>query len=82
MHEELEGYKTKYYAAKISEKSTLDQLYEVRDRMLKVAAAYDKHKDAEYQKFLERPKTYTGLASDLQDPVKAKKIRKKELKAR
>ena len=65
LHEELEGYKTRYYAAKIAEKSVLDQLYEVRDRMLKVASAYDKHKDSEYQKFLTAPKTYAGLATDL-----------------
>ena len=38
MHEEIESVKTKLHAAQVGEKSVLDNLFSLRDRMLKMAA--------------------------------------------
>lgn len=60
----------------------MNQLYEVRDRMLNVAAKYDKYKQAEIDKSLAKPKTYKGPADVFTDPEKSKVERKRDLKAR
>lgn len=82
MHEEIESVKTKLHAARVGEKSVLDDLFSLRDRMLKMAATYDKSKEFEIEKKLANPRTYTGPADDYADPVKARKLRAKELKAK
>lgn len=43
----------------------MDQLYDVRDKMLDVARKYDKYKEAEYSKLANKPKTYAGVALTL-----------------
>ena len=60
----------------------MNQLYDVRDRMLNIASKYDKFKQVEIDKSLAKPKTYTGPAQAFTDTEKSKVERKKELKAR
>ena len=43
----------------------LNQLYDIRDKMLDVAIKHDKYKDAEHLKLAAKPKTYSGIAVKL-----------------
>ena len=82
MHEEIESIRTKLHASQVNEKIVLNDLYQVRDRMLKIAAEYDTQKAAEIEKMVKKPKTYNGPALDFQDSAKAAKIRARENKAK
>ena len=82
MHEEIEAVKTKYHASQVSEKAVMNDLFKLRDRMLSMAAKYDKKKEHEIERKLANPRTYTGPADDYADPIKARKLRAKEEKAK
>ena len=82
MHEEIESIKTKLHAAQVGEKSVLNDLFTLRDRMLKLASTYDKNKEGELKKMRDHPKTYSGAAKDFADPEKGPGLRAREAKAR
>ena len=82
MHEEIESIKTKLHAAQVGEKSVLNDLFTLRDRMLKLASTYDKNKEFELQKMREHPKTYSGPATAFADSEKGPALRAREAKAR
>ena len=82
MHEEIESIKTKLHAAQVGEKSVLNDLFTLRDRMLKLASTYDKNKEYELGKMREHPKTYNGPGAAFADPSKGPELRERETKAR
>ena len=82
MHEEIEGIKTKYYAAQVSEKAILNKLFEFRLKIMDLFKQYEATKEAELQKMNEKPKFYNGPALAFRDTELSKKIRVIEKKAR
>ena len=82
MHEEIESTKTRVIRAELSEKAVQNQLYEVRERILKISSAYDQKKAEELAKMKAKPKTYDGPATKWADKDEAKKVRKREFNAK
>jgi hypothetical protein len=82
MHEEIETIKTKLHAAQVGEKAVLNDLFTLRDRVLKLASTYDKNKEFELKKMRDHPKTYGGPATAFADPQKGPELRAREAKAR
>jgi replicative DNA helicase len=78
MHEEIESWKTKYYAAQVAEKSVLNDLYDFREKILNLYLEYEKQKEKELNKMKAKPKTYDGPARALIDPESSKRIRSVE----
>jgi len=48
LHEEIELYKTQLVASQTSEKTILNQLYQIRDSMFQIASEYEKKKQDEF----------------------------------
>ena len=81
LHEETEKYKTAYHAAQVGEKAALNDLFTIRDKMLKLAQTYDANKEHELG-LMATKKMYRGPASVFGDPEKTKEIREREREAR
>ena len=81
LHEEIESYKTAHHAAQVGEKAALNDLFTIRDKMLKLAQTYDANKEHELG-LMATKKMYRGPAAVFQDPEKTKEIRAREKEAR